>query len=123
MAAAQDPLASRLNVNIRPAHRWQIVEVGGDLDLVTAPALRDQIGALIDARTAPRIALEMSRLTFCDSSGLNALIRLWKRAVAAGGQLVLLRPGSGLIRMLETTGLNRFLRVVDTPLALALAQH
>ncbi|MFG2085293.1 MULTISPECIES: STAS domain-containing protein [unclassified Spirillospora] len=51
----------------------------------TAPALLDQVGVLIAQDTPPHVALEVSQVDFCDSSGINAFVRLWKRAAADGG--------------------------------------
>ncbi|MFB4314850.1 STAS domain-containing protein [Actinomadura sp. 21ATH] len=66
---------------------------------------------MIDQRSEPRIALELAELVFCDSSGLNALVRLWKRAAAADGELVLVAPQARVTAALRRTGLDRFLRV------------
>ncbi|MEU9025043.1 STAS domain-containing protein [Actinomadura sp. NPDC048394] len=55
---------------------WLVVEVTGELDLATAPGLLTQVGRLIALTTSPCIALEMSQITFRDSSGINAVVRL-----------------------------------------------
>ncbi|TMR28959.1 STAS domain-containing protein [Actinomadura geliboluensis] len=90
---------------------WLTVALGGELDVVTAPALLDQVGLLIAQETPPRIALELSQLSGCDSSGINAFVRLWKRAGAAGGELVLLRPPARVAELLNRVGLDGHLRV------------
>lgn len=104
---------SRLSVSMVPVGPWLTVELRGDLDLTTEPEFSEQVGQLIAQQPGPRIALELSQLAFCDSSGLNALVRLWKRAAAVGGQLVLVRPRPQVVNVLVTTGLDRFLRVLD----------
>ncbi|MFF0526709.1 STAS domain-containing protein [Actinomadura nitritigenes] len=86
---------AKLQTRIGPRDAWLTVELHGELDLSTAPALTDEISSLIELQHPPYIALELSGLDFCDSSGLNAFIRLWKRINAAGGQLALLRPRPG----------------------------
>ncbi|MFB4315813.1 STAS domain-containing protein [Actinomadura sp. 21ATH] len=103
----------RLSVSVVPVGPWLTVELRGDLDLTTEPEFSEQVGQLIARQPGPRIALELSQLAFCDSSGLNALIRLWKRAAAAGGQLVLVRPTPRVVNVLVTTGLDRFLKICD----------
>ncbi|MFB4313880.1 STAS domain-containing protein [Actinomadura sp. 21ATH] len=103
----------KLRMRIASSRTWVVVQMDGELDLATAAAFADRVGELISVGRAPRIALEVSRLRFCDSSGINALIRLWKRAAAAGGQVVLVRPPQTLVTVLATTGLDRFLRIRD----------
>lgn len=50
-----------------------VIRVAGDLDLATAPCLQ---AALIEAfRAQPsRLALDVTALNFCDSSGLSTLV-------------------------------------------------
>ncbi|MFC6879471.1 STAS domain-containing protein [Actinomadura yumaensis] len=66
----------------------------------------------------PRVALELSQVAFCDSSGLNAFLRLWKRAKVVGGELVLVDPGPRLAELLIRTGVDAHVRVVDALSAL-----
>jgi anti-sigma B factor antagonist len=91
----------RLSVEFGAAGPWLTVALGGELDVVTVPALLDQVGLLIGQKTPPRIALELSQVSFCDSSGINAFIRLWKRAGAVGGELVLLASACQAGRVAE----------------------
>jgi anti-sigma B factor antagonist len=91
-----------------------MVRLRGELDLATAPDLEDQIGRLLASQFLPQIAVDASQLSFCDSSGLNVLIQLWKRAAAGGGQVVV-RPAPPVVNMLAITGLDRFLRIYDAP--------
>ncbi|MFC6929017.1 STAS domain-containing protein [Actinomadura yumaensis] len=62
--------------------------------------------------------MELSQVAFCDSSGLNAFLRLWKRAKVVGGELVLVDPGPRLAELLIRTGVDAHVRVVDALSAL-----
>lgn len=74
----------------------------GELDLNTAT---DLYRAVKDALSAyPTTILDLTGVTFCDSSGLNTLIRLRSRARAAGGRLVLAAPPRQMLRLLTVTG-------------------
>jgi anti-sigma B factor antagonist len=53
------------------------------------------------------VALELSGLLFCDSTGLGLLVQTWKRLHPIGGELVLLRPPKHVVQLLERTGLNK----------------
>ncbi|WP_433136336.1 STAS domain-containing protein [Actinomadura nitritigenes] len=104
----------KLIVAAESAGPWQVVELCGELDVATAPAVISKVSSLLVMTSRPRVALELSQVAFCDSSGLNAFIRLWKRARAARGELVLVRPGRRVALLLARTGVDAHVRVVDT---------
>lgn len=88
---------------------WHVLDIGGELDLATAPELDERIDGTIESLVRPLIALELNRLDFCDSSGLNSLVRAQQRIGALDGRLILLNPQRQLRGALRMTGLvNRF---------------
>lgn len=85
-----------------------VVEVIGEIDAYTAPLLR----ATLTELTAParyRIAVEMSQVTFMDSSGLGVLVGAVKRAKSGGGGVALVGCGEHILRVLRVTGPSRVL--------------
>jgi anti-sigma B factor antagonist len=80
-----------------------VVRVEGDLDVATAPALLDAGMTVIDRTGA--LVLELGGLTFLDSSGLAALVRLHKRLADHTGRLVLRALPANARRILDITGL------------------
>ncbi|MGW7314874.1 STAS domain-containing protein [Streptomyces sp. NPDC054854] len=82
-----------------------LLAVAGAIDIHTAPALRT--GALdVIAQGHPHLILDCTRVTFCDSSGFNALIGILRSAKVDNGSLVLACVPDRLARMLDLTGLN-----------------
>ncbi|MBS2965718.1 anti-sigma factor antagonist [Actinocrinis puniceicyclus] len=83
-----------------------VVELGGELDLFTAPVLRE---VLLGLTSGGRhfLAVEVSGLRFLDSSGLGVLVGATKRAVAGGGGLCLVAAPARMIKTLTITGLLR----------------
>jgi anti-sigma B factor antagonist len=82
------------------------VVVGGELDLATAPALRDRLLAVIDAG-ATGITLDMRDVSFVDSSGLGVLVGAHKRLrEATGGSLTIVGPQDAVRKVLDITGLS-----------------
>lgn len=110
----ESPAGPRLGIEVGAQGAWLVVELRGELDLFTAPALADRVEALIRQPSSPRIALQVSQVGFCDSAGINTLVRLWKRAGAAGRELVLLRPHPRVAQVLAMTALDHYLPVHDT---------
>ena len=86
-----------------------VVRVSGELDIRTCERLERMTGELVDL--GRRVVLDLSELTFCDSTGLAVLVRLHKRAEIAGGTLVLRAPVPRVLNLLTLTGLTRLFRV------------
>ena len=85
---------------------WTVARVAGDLDLTTAPRLREQlIQVIVDGQ--PRLVVDLESVDFVDSTGLGVLVGLLKRARSQGGDLRLVSTRSGLIKILELTALDR----------------
>ena len=81
-----------------------ILEPIGDVDFHVADQLRIAGLAAIVAG-APEIAVDLSRVTFIDSSGLAALITINNELRPSDRKLVLLAPARPVSRILEITGL------------------
>lgn len=79
--------------------------VGGELDLASAPRLRAALQSRIDA-AKDEVILDVSGLTFCDSSGLSVLVWAHQTLLGTGGKLILRHPPERLLRLLRTTQLD-----------------
>lgn len=116
MTHSQSNAYLRMAVETRAG--WTLVRLAGELDYATAGDLRGCLEQLVSAGQT-RIALELSALTFCDTSGIGCFVGAWKRTRQAGGELVLLRSGGQVARLLNITGLDKFLSSRDEPPAWA----
>jgi anti-sigma B factor antagonist len=63
-----------------------IIRVRGELDALSAPELRPLFDDLIEAERRD-ITVDLSELRLIDSSGVGALVSLYKRVRALGGQV------------------------------------
>ena len=92
--------------------KWAVIAVGGELDLYTAPQLRDAVLSL-PRQDAPSVALDLTDVGFIDSSGLGEIISCLKHVRQLGGELALVTPPtSPLIKLLTLTGLDDALPTV-----------
>jgi anti-sigma B factor antagonist len=83
-----------------------VVAVPGEIDVTTVDQLRQ---VLVEAASSghPTIVVDMTSTTFCDSSGLHALLIAHRRAVSEGGELRLaMPPGNPVNRIMTLTGLG-----------------
>lgn len=101
-----------------------VLHLRGDLDHDNERALAAEVDAAV-ARSTGLLVLDVSAVTFADSSTLRTLVLAQQRMEAADGALVLLGPlGPALARLLEITATDGYFTVADTlPLALAAAEE
>lgn len=88
------------------------VAVSGELDLSTASEMRDHLYALL-ARGTTQLTVDVTGLTFIDSTGLGVIVAVLKRAREAGGNLTLKGPNRSARKVLDISGLSRIIDVVD----------
>jgi anti-anti-sigma factor len=90
-----------------------VLTLRGELDIASAPVLVE--GALrCIGQGHDRLVLDLAEVTFLDSSGINAIVRVLRSAEAHGGRLALARPTRQARRVFELTSFDRFVAVRDT---------
>ena len=92
------------------------LSLAGDLDLSTVAILQEALDSA-EARSPAALVLDLSSLSFMDSTGLHCIARAHERAQRAGRRLVLVPGASCVERVVELTGLDKQLEFV-TPVAL-----
>jgi anti-sigma B factor antagonist len=90
-----------------------VVSVKGEVDLYTAPGLKERIADLVSAGKN-RLAVDLSGVEFMDSTGLGVLIGGLKRCKEAGGSLALAAPREPVLKVLAITGLDRVFSIHET---------
>ncbi|MFG3349877.1 STAS domain-containing protein [Streptomyces sp. NPDC048018] len=114
MGAAEtaEDFAGRLDVDIRPGQRpgTVVLAVTGELDHDTAAPLRE---ALEEQDDGERVVVDCSGLRFCDSTGLNVLLRARLRMLDGGGRLDLAGLRPPVDRMFEITGARTVFQVYE----------
>lgn len=90
----------------RLLHGCVILEIRGEVDYGSAPALDQRLSAILTARV-PTVILDLSRLTFIDCAALGVLVGARRRAAAHDTTIVLAAPRPTLAKTLRITGLDR----------------
>ncbi|MGA5559556.1 STAS domain-containing protein, partial [Streptomyces lavendulocolor] len=85
-----------------------VIALAGEFDITTAPAVRARALELI-ADGHPDLVADLAGVTFCDSSGLGALVGIWRCAKDADGSLTLAAVPDRLGRLLSVTGMDTLL--------------
>ena len=88
------------------------VSLRGELDLSTVGKVDDELQRLEASKTGV-VLLDLSRLTFLDSTGLRCVVRADERAREEGRRLVVLKGPEAVHRVFEITRLEERLELVD----------
>jgi anti-sigma B factor antagonist len=89
-----------------------VVAVAGDVDIQTAPQLRECLDALVaDGRMA--VVVDLAGVNFLDSSALGVLIAVQRQLIDAGGELRLARPRPHVRKIFGITRLTEVVPLFD----------
>ncbi|GIJ47387.1 anti-sigma-B factor antagonist [Virgisporangium aliadipatigenens] len=90
-----------------------VLEVGGEVDVYTAPRLRERLIELVEAG-ARHVVVDLSRVEFLDSTGLGVLVGALKRLRAVNGTLKLVCAHERLLKIFRITALDRVFALYDS---------
>jgi anti-sigma B factor antagonist len=112
-------MSSVLTTEIQQLHgEHAVVAVGGAMDFESTPVLTELLLGLVE-QGRRHLVLEMSQVGFCDSSGLNALVRVLRQAKGRQGSLALVAPTEPVERLLAITAVDSVIsQYPSVPLAL-----
>jgi anti-sigma B factor antagonist len=95
-----------LRIEVADTTSPTIVVLIGEVDLSTSGRLRETLIAISNSGEN-RVVVDMSNVTFMDSTGLSALVGPLKRFRTMKGEIVLRSPAKAVQKVLEITGLTR----------------
>jgi anti-sigma B factor antagonist len=89
---------------------WMVLTVAGEVDLNTAPQLKERINGLI-AQGHANLVVDLEGVEFMDSTGLSALVSGLMRTSESGGGMAVVCTRPQVLRLLTLTGLDQVLKV------------
>ncbi len=99
-----------------------IVKVAGELDLHTADNLKKKIVKKLEQNNKlNNIVLDLNNIKFIDSSGLGAILSLYKKLKAQQGKIAVINLSQQVKRIFNLSGVLKLLVVAKTK-AVALKQ-
>jgi anti-sigma B factor antagonist len=90
-----------------------VIAVSGEIDVYTAPKLREKLSSLIEGGTY-RLILDLEGVEFLDSTGLGALIGGLKGVRAHDGSIDIVCTQSRILRIFKITRLDKVFDIYDT---------
>jgi len=100
-------------VEPRTEGSWTVVDVQGEVDMFTAPKLREALVQETD-QGKNRIIVDLTRVSFMDSTGLGTLVGGLKRVKENDGTLALVCSHRPVLRVLSITGLTNVFPIYET---------
>lgn len=87
------------------------IALSGEIDHHGARAMMTQLDEAIAQRLPARLVLDLSGVTFMDSSGIAVVLRAKRRMEALSGSLMVINIPPQAARVLETAGLARYVNL------------
>ncbi|MET8253409.1 STAS domain-containing protein [Micromonospora sp. NPDC005197] len=101
-----------LLLSVRPGRGCTVLEARGELDMATSPQLRERLQRLVDAGNH-HVVVDLAGVGFMDSSGLGALVVMFKALRDVGGRLSLAAAQPAVHSVLTVTSVDRVIQVYD----------
>ena len=102
-------------IEVRPADGPDacVVQITGDIDILSAPELRDSIDDAL-CSGCRNVVLDLSGVSYADSSALSLLVWIDRRLSPLDGRLMLAGANRDISRILELSGLVQIASTVAT---------
>ncbi len=91
-----------------------VIKVTGELDLVVADEFRRVVDPELDRRQVKNLVINLSGVSFIDSSGLGVILGRYKKLSQNGGKIWIAEPRPSVRKILELSGFPRIIPFFDS---------
>ena len=95
-----------LGIDVHKVDAWAVVDVKGEIDVYTAPKLREKLIELV-SEGSHDLVVNLESVDFLDSTGLGVLVGALKRVKAHDGSLSLVCTQDKILKIFKITGLTK----------------
>ena len=95
-----------VSVTSRTSGDRTVVDVTGEIDVYTAPVLREELSTLIDQEHT-QLVVDLTKVGFMDSTGLGVLVGALKKVRTIGGDLQLVINEEKILKVFRVTALTQ----------------
>ncbi|RYD83486.1 MAG: anti-sigma factor antagonist [Verrucomicrobiaceae bacterium] len=96
-----------------PGSERGIIRLAGEIDLCSVPELRNALELMAELHR-PMLLIDLSGVTFLDSSGLSILIDYWRRTQENGSKFVVVGAAGEVLEIFRLTNLDQFIPLFAT---------
>jgi anti-sigma B factor antagonist len=102
-----------LGLDVSKAGDYAVVDVKGEIDVYTAPKLREKLIELV-SEGSHNVVVNLEGVDFLDSTGLGVLVGALKRVKAHDGTLALVCTQDKILKIFKITGLTKVFPIHDS---------
>ena len=95
------------------ADREMVLTISGEVDHHGAGEIMREMDRQVDAQLPRRLALDLSGVTFMDSSGIAVILRAFRRVGELGGQMTVRNVPAQAGKVLRAAGLERMVKLAS----------
>jgi stage II sporulation protein AA (anti-sigma F factor antagonist) len=88
-----------------------VAYIHGEVDHHNAKAAREGLDRIIEADRPIRFSLDLSGVTFCDSSGLGLVMGRMRKCASVGSTMVVKNPSAAAYKILEIAGMDKIIKI------------
>jgi anti-sigma B factor antagonist len=103
----------RLETSIKDVDGLKVIDATGEIDVYTAPQFKEAVNQVISLGQL-HLIINMTQVTYMDSSGFGTLLSATKRLRPEGGTINLVACSNSIDRMLRITRLNTVFGIYGT---------
>ncbi|RKS79464.1 SpoIIAA-like anti-anti-sigma regulatory factor [Actinomadura pelletieri DSM 43383] len=100
------------DINLMRDDRCTLVRVQGDIDVLSRERFEEAMFKVVES--GEPLVVDMREVTFCDSTGLNAIVAANRRATEHGTAIALVALPPRVQRVFHITGIDKFIPVYET---------
>ena len=100
-----------MEINAKSADRSLLLELSGELDHHGARNSLREVEMAIDAALPKTLVLDMSGITFMDSSGIALILRAQQRMQLLDGSILVCNVPQQARRVLDAAGIGRLVTI------------
>ena len=102
-----------LGLDVRKEGSRSVIDVKGEIDVYTAPKLREKLIELVSEGSYD-VIVNLEGVDFLDSTGLGVLVGALKRVKAHDGSLSLVCTQDKILKIFKITGLTKVFPIHDS---------
>jgi len=102
-----------LEINVDKAEDVCVISLSGEVDVYTAPQLKERLVESIEGGCA-NIIVDLGGVGFIDSSGLGVLVGGLRRSKENSGTIRLVCSRENILKIFRITGLDKVFAIFDT---------
>ncbi len=98
-----------MDVEYKQVRNTLVVRVKGELDMLVAEKIRQDIDHRLEERHIKNLILNLEKVTFIDSSGLGVILGRYKKITAVDGRMFIVGARRPVEKILHFSGINKLI--------------